>query len=51
MADGMLLERLGLKAGDRFKLGDADVEIRGILKTEPDGVADRLTILSNPRRP
>ncbi|MEQ1652841.1 MAG: FtsX-like permease family protein [Hyphomicrobium sp.] len=43
VADAMLLERLGLKAGDKFKLGEAEVEIRGILKSEPDGVADRLT--------
>lgn len=43
VADAMLLERLGLKTGDKFKLGEADVEIRGILKAEPDGVADRLT--------
>ena len=43
VADAMLLERLGLKIGDNFKLGDANIEIRGILKSEPDGVADRLT--------
>ena len=39
----MLLERLGLKVGDKFRLGEAEIEIRGILKSEPDGVADRLT--------
>ncbi|NOT71945.1 MAG: FtsX-like permease family protein [Hyphomicrobium sp.] len=43
VADAMLLERLGLKPGDKFKLGEAEVEIRGVLKSEPDGVADRLT--------
>ena len=43
VVDGMLLERLGLKAGDRLKLGEAEVEIRGILKQEPDAVADRMT--------
>ncbi len=43
VADGMLLERLGLKVGDRFKLGEAEVEISGVLKSEPDAVADRLT--------
>jgi putative ABC transport system permease protein len=43
VADAMLLERLGLKVGDHFKLGETDVEIRGTLKSEPDGVADRLT--------
>ena len=43
VADGMLLERLGLKVGDTFRLGEAEVAVRGILKSEPDGVADRLT--------
>lgn len=43
VADGMLLERLGVKVGDRIKLGEAEVEIKGVLDSEPDGVADRLT--------
>lgn len=43
VADGMLLERLGVRIGDTVKLGDAEVTIGGILKTEPDAVADRLT--------
>jgi putative ABC transport system permease protein len=43
VADAMLLERLGLKQGDKFRLGEAEIEIRGVLKSEPDGVADRLT--------
>ncbi len=43
VADAMLLERLGLKPGDRFRLGEAEVEVSAILKAEPDGVADRLT--------
>lgn len=43
VADPMLLERLGLKVGDRMKLGDAEVEIRATLLSEPDAVADRLT--------
>ncbi len=43
VADGMLLERLGLKSGDRLRLGEAEVQIRGVLKSEPDAVADRLT--------
>jgi putative ABC transport system permease protein len=43
VADGMLLERLGVKPGEKFRLGEIEVEIRGILKSEPDGVADRLT--------
>jgi putative ABC transport system permease protein len=43
VVDPMLLERLGLKVGDRFRIGDADIEVRGVLKAEPDAVADRLT--------
>ena len=49
VADGMLLERLGVKVGDRIKLGEAEIEIRGVLESEPDGVADRLTY--GPRSP
>ena len=43
VADGMLLERLGVKVGDSVKLGDTEVQIGGVLKSEPDAVADRLT--------
>ena len=43
VADSMLLDRLGLKVGDLVRLGEADVEVRGILKSEPDAVADRVT--------
>ena len=43
VADGMLLDRLGLKLGDRFRLGETEVEVRGVLKSEPDAVADRVT--------
>lgn len=43
VVDGMLLERLGVKVGDKIKLGDAEIDVRGVLKSEPDAVADRLT--------
>lgn len=43
VADAMLLEQLGLAPGDRIKIGDHEIEVRAILKSEPDGVADRLT--------
>lgn len=43
VADAMLLERLGVKTGERVKIGDKDVVVRGVLKSEPDGIADRLT--------
>ena len=43
VADAMLLERLGLKVGDHVRIGEADLIVRGLLKSEPDAVADRLT--------
>lgn len=43
VADAMLLERLGAKPGDRFRIGDKEVAVRGVLKSEPDGISDRLT--------
>ncbi|MGL4395883.1 MAG: ABC transporter permease [Hyphomicrobium sp.] len=43
VADPMLLERLGLKAGDRMKIGEAEVTVAALLKSEPDAIADRLT--------
>ena len=39
----ILLERLGVKLGDRFSLGGRQVEIRGLIETEPDKISDRLT--------
>jgi putative ABC transport system permease protein len=41
--DPILLERLGLKIGDRMQLGNATVEIRATVAAEPDKLADRLT--------
>lgn len=41
--DPILLERLGLGIGDRMQLGNATVEIRAIVATEPDKFTDRLT--------
>lgn len=43
LADPILLERLGLKAGDSIKIGDKTLTIAGTIKAEPDGLADRLT--------
>ncbi|HEY8194747.1 MAG TPA: FtsX-like permease family protein, partial [Hyphomicrobium sp.] len=43
VADPMLLERLGLQVGDRLRIGEAEINVRGVLKAEPDAVADRLT--------
>lgn len=43
VADPALLERLGLKVGDRMRIGNAEVEVRAALMDEPDGLIDRLT--------
>ncbi len=43
VADAMLLERLGVKAGESIRIGEAEVVVKGVLKSEPDGIADRLT--------
>ncbi|MEQ1710670.1 MAG: FtsX-like permease family protein [Hyphomicrobium sp.] len=41
--EAILLERLGLKIGDRMSLGKTEVEIRATLAKEPDQLVDRLT--------
>jgi putative ABC transport system permease protein len=40
--DPILLARLGLKPGDRFQLGTIEVELRGVIRNEPDKIAERL---------
>lgn len=35
-ADPVLLGRLGLKVGDRIRVGDATLEVRAVLASEPD---------------
>jgi putative ABC transport system permease protein len=43
VADAKVLERLGLKTGDKLRIGEGELTVLGILKSEPDAVADRLT--------
>lgn len=43
VADGLLLDRLGLRVGDKLKIGDAEIQVQGILRSEPDAIADRLS--------
>lgn len=43
VVDPGLLERLKLKVGDNIGLGGAEVKVAGALKSEPDGITDRLT--------
>jgi putative ABC transport system permease protein len=42
VVDPMLLERLGLKPAGRLRIGETEFDIAGVLKTEPDGLADRV---------
>ncbi|MFA5949329.1 MAG: FtsX-like permease family protein [Hyphomicrobium sp.] len=41
--DPILLERLGLKLGDKMRIGDAMVTVTAKIGDEPDAIADRLT--------
>lgn len=43
VVDPILMQRLGLKIGDVMRLGAADVPVAGTIKSEPDGITDRLT--------
>lgn len=43
VVEPIMLERLGLKVGDRFQLGSASLTISGVIEKEPDGLLDRLT--------
>ena len=42
--DPILLERLGLKVGDRLSLGTIEVPIRATIAAEPDKLVERLTV-------
>jgi putative ABC transport system permease protein len=39
-ADPLLLGRLGVKLGDRIRVGTLDVAIRGVISNEPDRISD-----------
>ncbi len=38
--DPLLLGRLNLKLGDKIKIGTLDIELRAVIKTEPDRISD-----------
>ncbi|MGE0698711.1 MAG: ABC transporter permease [Hyphomicrobiaceae bacterium] len=44
VVDPILVERLGVRVGDRLQLGRTEIEIRGLLETEPDKITDRFTV-------
>ncbi|MDQ0511312.1 ABC transporter permease [Ancylobacter amanitiformis] len=39
LADPALADRLGLKLGDRFQLGEANLRLAGLIEREPDALA------------
>jgi putative ABC transport system permease protein len=41
--DPILLEHLGLKVGDRFRLGTIEVDLKAVIRNEPDKIAERLS--------
>lgn len=43
-ADPLLLGRLGIKLGDTVKLGNAQVQVRALIKAEPDRLSDTLVL-------
>ena len=43
-ADPLLMGRLGLKPGDRIKLGSIDIAIRALIKLEPDRISDGIVL-------
>ncbi|WP_421693146.1 ABC transporter permease [Aestuariivirga sp.] len=43
-ADPLLMGRLGIKPGDRIKLGSAQIEIRALIKSEPDRLSDGIVL-------
>jgi putative ABC transport system permease protein len=42
--DPILLERLGVKVGDRLAIGHIEVPIRATITTEPDRISERLSV-------
>jgi putative ABC transport system permease protein len=42
LVDPLLLERLGIKIGDRFSLGEAKIRVTGTIAQEPDRLSGRL---------
>ena len=40
----LLLGRLGIKPGDRIKIGNSEVVLRGLIANEPDRIADGIVL-------
>ena len=44
IVEPILLERLGVKLGDKLQLGRIEIQIGGLLANEPDKIADAFTV-------
>ncbi|MFO1120933.1 MAG: FtsX-like permease family protein [Hyphomicrobiales bacterium] len=44
LADPLLMGRLGIKPGDRVRVGTLDVQIRGLIASEPDRISDGIVL-------
>ncbi|WP_395686737.1 ABC transporter permease [Aestuariivirga sp.] len=44
VADPLLMGRLGIKPGDRIRLGSIEIEIRGLIENEPDRLSDGIVL-------
>ncbi|MGD9804892.1 MAG: ABC transporter permease [Hyphomicrobiaceae bacterium] len=44
IVDPILLERLGVKVGDRLQVGNSEVVVRAALASEPDKISSRFTM-------
>jgi putative ABC transport system permease protein len=44
VADPLLLGRLGIKIGDKVKVGNSDLMVRGVIAVEPDRIADGIVL-------
>ncbi len=44
VVDELLLGRLGIKAGDKIKIGTSEVVLRGLIANEPDRISDGIVL-------
>jgi putative ABC transport system permease protein len=44
VADPLLLGRLGIRIGDKVKVGNSDLVVRGVIAVEPDRIADGIVL-------
>ncbi|MBC8038057.1 MAG: FtsX-like permease family protein [Rhizobiales bacterium] len=44
VADPLLMRRLGIKVGERIKIGSVEIAIRGLVTSEPDRISDGIIL-------